>query len=56
MMQEIIVGIIFLIAVGYIGKLAFGAFKGDSGCAKGCDGACSSLDVEHIEKSYKSKA
>lgn len=49
MIQEIIIGIIFLAAVGYVIKLFKDQFKSRNtgGCAKGCN-SCSVVDLDKI--------
>lgn len=53
MWQEIIVGLIFIIALGFIGRAVFRAFSGTPTCSSGCDG-CQTIDVEAIAKQIDS--
>lgn len=53
MVQEIIVGLIFLAALVYIGKIIYRSFKPKNGvCSKGC-GSCSAVDFKKLEKQIK---
>lgn len=52
MIQQILLGLIFLGAVLYLGRLVVRQFRAESGCASGC-GKCGALDLEEIEKRYK---
>ena len=56
-MQELIVGIVFLVAVAYLGKQFWGSFttKDQSGCAKGCDG-CGTINVDEIERQIEKQS
>lgn len=50
MVQEIIVGLIFLGALIYIGKIIYRSFKPKNGvCDKGC-GSCGAIDFKKLEK------
>lgn len=48
-MENIIIGLIFFGALGYLGNLVFQNFnlKNKSGCSKGC-GSCGAIDFEKI--------
>ncbi len=48
MVQEILVFIVFLSAVGYVGRLIYQNFRMRSGCASGC-GKCS-IDFNKINR------
>jgi len=52
--QEIILGITFLGAVGYLGSLAYKSLHAKSGCASGC-GKCGAVDFTKIEQQIKAK-
>ena len=54
MVQEIIVALLFVLALGYVAKLLYSSFKPKSGagCAKGC-GSCSALDVKKLEEQIR---
>lgn len=49
MIQQILLGLIFLGAVVYLGRLIMRQFRAESGCASGC-GKCGALDIKEIEK------
>lgn len=54
-MQTIIVGLIFLTAVFYIGRMFYhNFFKKEGGCASGC-GKCNAVDFAKIESQIKDK-
>ncbi|MEQ9300434.1 MAG: FeoB-associated Cys-rich membrane protein [Cyclobacteriaceae bacterium] len=53
MWQEIIVGLIFSVALGFLGRLVFRAFAGKPTCSGGCD-SCDVIDVEAIAKQIES--
>ena len=49
MVQEVIVCLLFVLALVYVGRLLYNSFRpGKSACAKGC-GSCSALDVDKLE-------
>jgi hypothetical protein len=52
MVQEIIIGLIFLVALGYVGNLIYKSFQAKHACSSGC-GKCGALDLAKIEKTYK---
>ncbi|MEQ8714452.1 MAG: FeoB-associated Cys-rich membrane protein [Cyclobacteriaceae bacterium] len=53
MWQEIFVGLIFLVALGFLGRMAWRAFAGKPSCSGGCD-SCHAIDVEAIAKQIDS--
>ena len=54
MIQQILVGLMFLGAVFYAGRLVYKSFQGKAaGCATGC-GKCGAVDFEKIEAQIKS--
>ena len=53
MIQSVIVGIIFLGALGYLGNVIFKSLSAKS-CATGC-GKCGVLDLAKIEQQIKAK-
>lgn len=55
MIQQILIGIIFLGAVTYVIRLIVKSFQAKSGCATNC-GKCSTIDVDKIEKQIRAKA
>jgi len=52
MLQQIIVGVIFLGALVYIGRMVYRSFQAKSGCATAC-GKCSAIDFQKIETQIK---
>ena len=55
MIQEIIVGILFILAAGYIINIFRREFNTKkSGCVKGC-GTCNAVDFEKIAKEMQSQ-
>jgi hypothetical protein len=48
MVQQILVGIIFLGALAYVGRLIYRSFHAKTGCATEC-GKCSVVDFQKIE-------
>ena len=54
MMQEIIVILIFVVAVFYLVRLLYGNFTTDAGCPKGC-GSCSAVDFKKIEREIRER-
>jgi hypothetical protein len=54
MFQSILVGLIFIAAVLYIGRLIFRSFRADSACSSGC-GKCAAIDFKKLEAQLKEK-
>jgi hypothetical protein len=54
MIQHIIIGLVFMAAVAYLGRLVYRSFKSGSECATGC-GKCSAVDFNKLEKQLKEK-
>jgi hypothetical protein len=54
-LQYLIIGLLFLAATFYVGRIFWRAFfvKTASGCAKGCGGACSTLDVDRLQRTIE---
>jgi hypothetical protein len=52
--QEIIIGAVFLTALGYVGRLIYRSFQAKHACATGC-GKCGAVDFEKIEKEINSR-
>lgn len=51
MIQQLIIFLIFIGAAFYVGRLFYFSFKGKAGgCAKGCGGACSTIDFDQIKR------
>lgn len=54
MIQEIAVGIIFLGALAYLGRIVYKQFQAKSACATGC-AKCGAVDFKKIEADLKMK-
>ena len=54
LLQEILLGVTFLGAVGYLGSIVYKSFQAKSGCASGC-GKCGAVDFAKIEQQIKEK-
>ena len=52
--QEIMVTLIFIVAIVYLGRLVYRNFTADSGCPKGC-GSCSTIDFRKIEQEIRER-
>ncbi len=50
MIQEVLIGLVFLGAIFYLALMIRKQFVAKEGCPKGC--GCSSLDIEKIEKEF----
>ena len=48
MIQQIVISILFLAAVGYVGRLIYQSFQAKHACSTGC-GKCSVDKVSEIE-------
>jgi hypothetical protein len=55
MLQQIIIGFVFLAALGYVGRLIYRSFQAKHACSTGC-AKCSAVDVEKIERQLESRA
>jgi hypothetical protein len=57
MTQDIIVIVLFVVALAYVGRLIWRQFsaKDATGCAKGCSG-CNVIDVDKIEAGFRQKS
>ncbi|MBA9075885.1 MULTISPECIES: FeoB-associated Cys-rich membrane protein [Rufibacter] len=56
MVQEIIIFLIFAVAAGYLLRMGYKSFFAkEAGCAKGCGGACSAIDLKKIEREIQAK-
>lgn len=53
MVQQLIIAILFLAALGYVGYLIYKSFLAKSGCTTGC-GSCG-IDFNKIEKELQEK-
>ena len=56
--QYLLIGLLFLGALLYVGRIFWRAFfvKTEGGCAKGCGGACSTIDVEGLQRTIAAAA
>jgi hypothetical protein len=54
MIQGILVGLIFLGAVAYLGRIIYKQLQVKSACATGC-GKCSVVDFKKLETDLKAK-
>ena len=56
--QYLLIGLLFVAAAVYVGRIFWRAFfsKTAAGCAKGCGGACGSLDVEALQRTIEARA
>jgi hypothetical protein len=52
MLQQIVIGFVFLMAVFYVGRLVYRSFRAKSACDTGC-GKCSAVDFNKIEAQIK---
>ena len=52
MLEEIVIGCLFIGAVGFLASIFFKNMKSSSLCPKGCAG-CSTIDFNKIEKEIK---
>ena len=53
MFQQILIGILFLVALGYLGRLVYRSFQARHACSSGC-GKCGATDLEKIDVPVKS--
>jgi bacterioferritin-associated ferredoxin len=53
-LQQVLVGLIFLGAIAYIGWIVYKSFQAKTGCASGC-GKCGAIDFAKIEQQLKEK-
>ena len=49
MIQQLLVGLIFAVAVVYVGRLVIRSFQAKSACASAC-GKCGAVDFKKIEE------
>ena len=56
--QYLLIGALFMAAAFYVGRIFWRAFfsKTAAGCAKGCGGACGSLDVDQLQRTIDARA
>ncbi|MBC3539386.1 FeoB-associated Cys-rich membrane protein [Rufibacter sediminis] len=56
MVQEIIIIFVFLLAAGYLLRLGYKSFfSKEAGCAKGCGGGCSTIDLAKIQREIEAR-
>ena len=53
-LQQVLLGLIFLGAVVYIGSMVYKSFQAKTGCASGC-GKCGAIDFAKIERQVQEK-
>lgn len=53
MVQELIIGVLFLIALAFVSRLIYRSFRAKNACSTGC-GKCGAVDFEKIEKQIRS--
>jgi bacterioferritin-associated ferredoxin len=53
-LQQVLVGLIFLGAIVYIGSIVYKTLQAKTGCASGC-GKCGAIDFAKIEQQLKEK-
>jgi hypothetical protein len=53
-----LIAALFVAAAFYVGRLFWRAFfsKTAAGCAKGCGGACGTLDVDQLQRTIEARA
>ena len=56
--QYALIGVLFIAAAFYVGRIFWRAFfsKTAAGCAKGCGGACGSLDIKSLQRTIEARA
>jgi len=55
LLQYFIIGLLFATATFYVGRRFWQSFfaKGEGGCAKGCGGACGTIDVDRLQRTIE---
>lgn len=53
MVQQVIIAILFMAALGYVGYIIYKSLRADSGCSSGC-GSCG-IDFSKLEKEFPKK-
>jgi len=53
-LQQIIIGTLFLAALGYVTRLIYKSFTAKGACTTGC-GKCAAVDFDKMEKEINSK-
>lgn len=53
--QYLIIALLFAGAAWYVGRIFWRAFfaKDQTACAKGCGGACSTIDVDRLQRTIE---
>ena len=56
--QYFVIAALFVAAAFYVGRIFWRAFfsKTAAGCAKGCGGACGTLDVDQLQRTIEARA
>jgi len=54
MIQQLVIGVIFIGALSYIGRVIYRSFKAKSNCSTGC-AKCNAIDFAKIEEGLKAK-
>ena len=54
MLQQILIGILFLGALTYVWRLIYRSFQAKAACSTGC-GKCGAVDFDKIEKQINAK-
>jgi len=54
MIQQVIIGLLFLGAFFFVARMLYRSFQTKSGCATGC-AKCNTVDFEKIEQQLKEK-
>ncbi|HOX81428.1 MAG TPA: FeoB-associated Cys-rich membrane protein [Chryseolinea sp.] len=54
MLQQIIIGILFLGALAYVGRLIYRSLQAKAACASAC-GKCGAVDFDKIEQQIQLK-
>ena len=56
--QYLLICLLFMGAAFYVGRIFWRAFfsKTAAGCAKGCGGACGSLDIDALQRTIEARA
>jgi hypothetical protein len=52
--QQIVIGTLFLTALGYVVRLIYKSFQAKGACSTGC-GKCGAIDFDKIEAQINSK-
>jgi FeoB-associated Cys-rich membrane protein len=52
MIQQILIGLIFLGAAFYLGRMVYRSFQAKNACTSGC-GKCGAADLEEVQKAAR---